>query len=117
MCGNQFFLEPSDAIFWSLELNRLAVSDPGGFWNTTLPYFRGLLILNSLRSKHKAAADQLADPVVYPAARSSAISRRSRCGSVRAWPVPSSHFCPGAAPQVGQRTASAGFFLVFMVHS
>jgi hypothetical protein len=37
-------------------------------------------------------------------------NRRSRCGSVRGWPVPSSHFSPGAAPQVGQRTASTLFW-------
>jgi len=51
----QFFSERVDAMLWSLQLNRLAVPDPGGFWNTTIPYFRRLLILNSLRSKHKAA--------------------------------------------------------------
>jgi hypothetical protein len=32
--------------------------------------------------------------------------RRSRCGSVRGNPVLSSHFSPGFAPQVGQRTAT-----------
>ena len=37
-------------------------------------------------------------------AQSAAVNRRSRCGSVRSLPVPSSHFRPGAAPQVGQRT-------------
>jgi hypothetical protein len=37
-------------------------------------------------------------------AQSAAVNRRSRCGSVRGLPVPSSHFRPGAAPQVGQRT-------------
>jgi hypothetical protein len=51
----QFFSERVDAMLWSLQLNRLAVPDPGGFLNTTLPYFRRLLILNSLRSKQKAA--------------------------------------------------------------
>ena len=44
-------------------------------------------------------------------AQSAAINRRSRCDSVRGWPVVSSHFSPGAAPQVGQRTASACFRL------
>jgi hypothetical protein len=38
--------------------------------------------------------------------RSFAIHMRSRCGLVRGWPVLSSHFSPGAAPQVGHRTAS-----------
>jgi len=36
-----------------------------------------------------------------------ASTRRSRCGSARGWPVLSSHFSPGAAPQVGQRILSA----------
>lgn len=36
---------------------------------------------------------------------SAAIKRRSRCGSVRGCPVLSSHFSPGPAPHVGQRTA------------
>jgi hypothetical protein len=54
MFTKQFFSERVDAMLWSLQLNHLAVPDPGGFWNTTLPYFRRLLILNSLRSKHKA---------------------------------------------------------------
>jgi len=40
--------------------------------------------------------------------------RRSRCGSVRGRPVLSSHFSPGFAPHVGQRTDRAGFFLAFM---
>jgi hypothetical protein len=31
---------------------------------------------------------------------------------VRGWPVVSSHFSPGAAPQVGQRTASICFWLM-----
>jgi hypothetical protein len=44
-------------------------------------------------------------------AQSFAINRRSRCGEVRGWPVLSSHFCPGAAPQVGQRMASTSFGL------
>jgi hypothetical protein len=35
-----------------------------------------------------------------------AIRRRSRCGPVRGWPVLSWHFSPGAAPHVGQATAS-----------
>ena len=37
---------------------------------------------------------------------SAAIKRRSRCGPLRAWPVLSWHFSPGAAPHVGQVTAS-----------
>lgn len=36
-----------------------------------------------------------------------AIVRLSRCGDVRGRPVASSHFSPGFAPQVGQRTDSA----------
>src|SRR5260370_30336354 len=43
--------------------------------------------------------------------QSFAIKRRSRCGSVRGRPVLSSHFSPGAAPQVGQWTASICFRL------
>ena len=39
-------------------------------------------------------------------AHSAAINRRSRCGSVRGWPVASWHCSPGLAPQVGQRTTS-----------
>jgi len=52
------------------------------------------------------------------AASSSASSRRSRCGCVRGCPVLSSHFLPGPAPQVGQRTACTCLrvgFLAFMV--
>ena len=45
---------------------------------------------------------------------SEAAKRRSRCGSVRGSPVLSSHFSPGLAPQVGQRTAKAGVRLVFI---
>jgi hypothetical protein len=50
--------------------------------------------------------------------QSAAINRRSRCGSVRGSPVVSLHFSPGAAPQVGQRTASiffevSSFFIAF----
>src|ERR1700733_248717 len=41
--------------------------------------------------------------------RSFAIHTRSRCGVVRGCPVLSSHFSPGAAPQVGHRTASVCF--------
>ena len=37
---------------------------------------------------------------------STATNQRSRCGVVRSCPVLSSHFSPGAAPQVGQRRAS-----------
>jgi len=39
---------------------------------------------------------------------------RSRCGSVRGRPVLNSHFSPGLAPQVGQRTARACSFFDFM---
>jgi hypothetical protein len=35
-----------------------------------------------------------------------AAKRRSRCGVLRGWPVPSSHFSPGFAPHVGQRIAN-----------
>jgi hypothetical protein len=45
---------------------------------------------------------------------SEAAKRRSRCGSVRGWPVVSSHFSPGLAPQVGQRTARTCFCVTFM---
>jgi hypothetical protein len=45
---------------------------------------------------------------------SEASKRRSRCGSVRGSPVLSSHFSPGLAPQVGQRTVRAGTGLVFI---
>jgi len=45
---------------------------------------------------------------------SEATERRSRWGSVRGNPVLSSHFSPGFAPQVGQRTAKACFCFVFM---
>jgi hypothetical protein len=31
----QFFSEHTDAIFWSLQLSRLAASDPEGFWNAS----------------------------------------------------------------------------------
>ena len=50
-------------------------------------------------------------------AQSAATNRRSRCGSVRGSPVLSSHFSPGAAPQVGQRTASIclGLRTLFML--
>jgi hypothetical protein len=43
-----------------------------------------------------------------------AAKRRSRCGSVRGSPALSSHFSPGFAPQVGQRTAKASFSVAFM---
>ena len=46
---------------------------------------------------------------------SSAANRRSRCGPVRGSPVLSSHFSPGFAPHVGQRTASTSFGLTFIV--
>src|SRR5208337_1636457 len=45
---------------------------------------------------------------------SSTAKRRAGCGSVRGSPVPSSHFSPGLAPQVGQRTCKACSFLAFM---
>jgi hypothetical protein len=47
---------------------------------------------------------------------SAAIHRRSRCGSLRGWPVLSWHFSPGWAPQVGQVTARtcSGLSSVFM---
>jgi hypothetical protein len=45
---------------------------------------------------------------------SEAANRRSRWGSVRGWPVLSSHFSPGFAPHVGQRTSRASFFLALM---
>jgi hypothetical protein len=47
---------------------------------------------------------------------SAAIHRRSRCGSLRGWPVLSVHFSPGWAPQIGQVTARtcSGLSSVFM---
>ena len=47
----------------------------------------------------------------YGLGQSAAINRRSRWGSVRGWPVLSSHFFPEAAPQVGQGIASTCFRL------
>jgi len=55
----------------------------------------------------------LASPVRLPDHFSEAAKRRSRCGSVRGSPVLNSHFSPGLAPQVGQRTAKAGTCLIF----
>jgi hypothetical protein len=57
-------------------------------------------------------------------AQSPAINLRSRCGSARGWPVLSSHCSPGAAPQVGQKTARICFglgsffmeMIVFRIH-
>jgi hypothetical protein len=46
--------------------------------------------------------------------QSAAINRRSRCGSVRGCPVPSSHFSLGRPPQVGQRTACTFFRVSFL---
>ena len=43
-----------------------------------------------------------------------AAKRRSRCGSVRGIPVLSSHFSPGLAPHVEQRTKRARSFFVFI---
>jgi hypothetical protein len=43
--------------------------------------------------------------------QSAAMDLRSRCGSVLGRPVLSSHFSPGAAPQIGHRTASAVRFI------
>ncbi len=48
---------------------------------------------------------------------SSAVRRRSRWGSVRGWPVLSSHLSPGFAPQVGQRTSKACLFFAFITAS
>src|SRR5580658_6529507 len=44
-----------------------------------------------------------------------ASNRLSRCGLVRGWPVLSSHFSFGAAPHVGQETASICLGLGFFV--
>jgi hypothetical protein len=46
--------------------------------------------------------------------QSPAANRRSRCGSVRGCPVVSSHFSPGPAPHVGQRTACTCLRLGFL---
>jgi hypothetical protein len=43
-----------------------------------------------------------------------AVRRRSRCGAFRSWPVLSSHFSPGFAPQVGQRIPNIGLTFLFM---
>jgi hypothetical protein len=57
----------------------------------------------------------LIEPVIAQSSYfSEPAKRRSRCGSVRGKPVLNSHFSPGFAPQVGQRTDRASFFLVFM---
>jgi len=45
---------------------------------------------------------------------SEAAKRRSRCGFVRGMPVLSSHFSPGLAPQVEQRTIRACAFFAFI---
>jgi hypothetical protein len=45
---------------------------------------------------------------------SEAARRRSRCGFVRGMPVLSSHFSPGLAPQVEQRTIRACAFFAFI---
>jgi hypothetical protein len=54
------------------------------------------------------------NPVLLRSYFSEAAKRRSRCGSVRGWPVVSSHLSPGFAPQVGQRTAWVCFCVTFM---
>ncbi len=48
-------------------------------------------------------------------AHSFAIILRSRWGSVRGCPVQSSHFSPGAAPQVGQRMESMSLGMAFFI--
>ncbi len=45
---------------------------------------------------------------------SDAVRRRSRWGSVRGWPVLSSHLSPGLAPQVAQDTANTRLCVIFM---
>jgi hypothetical protein len=41
--------------------------------------------------------------------------RLSRCGFVRDWPVESSHFSPGFAPQIGHRTVRVVCLFRFIV--
>src|SRR5216684_2143911 len=48
---------------------------------------------------------------------SCAFRRRSRCGAFLGWPVLSSHFCPGFAPQVGQWIPNVRLALPFMTPS
>jgi hypothetical protein len=55
------------------------------------------------------ARSEIRTRIDYKPDFSAAINLRSRCGSVRFCPAPSSHRTPGAAPQVGQRMASTCF--------
>jgi hypothetical protein len=48
---------------------------------------------------------------------SQAAKRRPRCGSVRGMPVLSSHFSPGLAPHVEQRTIRGCSFFAFIATS
>jgi hypothetical protein len=54
MFPKQFLSEHSDAIFWSLQLNRLAAPDPVGFWNMK---FRGLRPARTMRMMKFIAAE------------------------------------------------------------
>ena len=57
----------------------------------------------------------LAYSVVTKLGSSFAFNRRSRCGLMRGSPVLSSHFSPGLAPHVEQRTARAFFGSEFLM--
>jgi hypothetical protein len=63
------------------------------------------------RSRLELGTQDASQAAAADSAYSFAISRRSRCGSMRGCPVVSSHLFPGTALQVGQRTASACFRL------
>jgi hypothetical protein len=63
----------------------------------------------------------LAKSVNHPNSRThyflQAAKRRPRCGSVRGMPVLSSHFSPGLAPHVEQRTIRGCSFFAFIATS
>jgi len=73
------------------------------------------LLLNRLRTSRDGWGLSEASPgsvlISGLLGQSLAINRQSRCGLVRGWPVASSHFSPGLAPQVGQWLASTCFAL------
>ena len=55
---------------------------------------------------NKSTRGQCQRPLSRPRSSAVSIRRRSQYGPVRGWPVLSWHFSPGAAPHVGQATAS-----------
>ena len=65
------------------------------------------LLKNTCKIELSSPLDRVQVPEpFYKPGFSAAIIWRSRWGSVRRWPAPSSHLTPGGAPQVGQRIAS-----------